>query len=415
MIYVGIDWADQAHRVFVTNDQAEVLLRFTFSHCAEGLEELRQRLAALEPNPRQVLCALERKGGLLIQALLSLGYQVYHINPKAVQRYRERTRPSGAKTDDIDAEALATALRTDRHRHHLLRALDPATQHLVQGTKLREQLTRERARILNQIRSALKAYYPLALRLFSSMETRVARAFVRRWPRPEALESLTRRQWDAFLEAHHYPLGKRAERLYERLQAPALVAAPPVSEAQSRWVLMLLDQLDLIDSERDALDRHITEALDEHERGSIFRSLPGAGDVLAARLLCAFAPCTGSSHNVALLRQLAGTAPVPKQSGKSRVVRMRHACQKDFRHTMHQFSFCSISQSGWARAYYDRRRAQGDGHNTALRKLGQQWIRIIVALIRTGQPYDEAVCAARAQARAQQQKRTEKRRKKKTS
>jgi len=82
-------------------------------------------------------------------------------------------------------------------------------------------------------------------------------------------------------------------------------------------------------------------------------------------------------------------------------------------HTMHQFAFCSISRSTWARAYYDRRRERGDGHNTALRKLAHQWIRIIVALIRTGQPYDEARYLARSQARSRERERAEKRQNKK--
>lgn len=389
MLYVGIDWSDQDHCVFVTNDSAESLLAFRFEHSAQGLAELQRKLAQHESDPTAILCAIERKSGLLVHSLLKCAYQVYHIPPKAASRYRERHHASGAKTDAIDARALAHALRTDRHRYQPLQPLDPLTAQIVELSVLRDRLTQSRVRLLNQLTAALKAYYPVALKLFSGPERQITQALLRRWPTPEALRAVSWPEWQAFLSERRYPAA-RAERLYARMQEPQLVAAEPVVQTYALWVLNTLDHLGVADRDLALLDERTQQACARHDRGKLFASLPGASTVLAPKLLRFFALATGASAEVDLLRMLAGTAPVPRTSGQSGPVRMRKACQQEFRTAVHQFAFLSTKRSAWARDYYARRRSQGDSHNTTLRKLGHIWVRIIVAMIRTHMPYDEA-------------------------
>ena len=398
MIYVGIDWADEHHAVFLTNDEAETLAQFTIEHSPAGLEALRARVAKREPDPAQVLCALERKTGLLAHALLELGYQVYHINPKVVDRYRDRHHVSGAKTDPIDGCALGHALRTDRHRFVPLRPLDELTQQVAELVKVREPLVRQRTRVVNQLTACLKGYYPVGLKLFSSVQTQIAQALLRQWPSPQALAQVSWADWQAFLKAHGYPAARGAK-VYERLQQPQLSACPAVVQAQGTYLIGLLDQLAAMQRALAEVDSQLAGALGAHERYPILISLPGASDALAARLLRFFAPTTGATADVDMLRALAGTAPVPWMSGKGGGVRMRRACQKDFRDTMHQFAFCSTQCSAWAQAYYRRHRNRGDKHAGALRKLAHHWIRIIVGMIRTATPYNEAIHLARARQR----------------
>ena len=162
MLYVGIDWRDKDHCVFVTDDFAGPLLAFRFEHTAQGLAEFQRRLAQHGTNPATVLCAIELKSGLLVHSLLHCGYQVYHIPPQAVRRYRDRHHSSGANTDPIDARALAHALRTDRHRHRPLQPLDPLIAQIVELSVLRDRLTRDRVRQLNKLTAA-----PKGLRFFA--------------------------------------------------------------------------------------------------------------------------------------------------------------------------------------------------------------------------------------------------------
>ncbi len=106
MLLVGVDWAEAQHAVCLLDPDGTVVRRLTIPHAAAGLARLREAIAAAEAEPAAVLVAIERPDGLLVDALLEAGYVVYALNPKAVDRYRERTRVAGGKTDPTDAGLL---------------------------------------------------------------------------------------------------------------------------------------------------------------------------------------------------------------------------------------------------------------------------------------------------------------------
>ena len=121
MLFVGVDWAETQHAACLLSAEGVVISRLQIAHSKVGLKRLREVIDAAEAEPSAVLVAIERPEGLLVEALLDAGYVVYALNPKAVDRYRERTRMAGGKTDPADAELLARVLLTDRDRHRPLR------------------------------------------------------------------------------------------------------------------------------------------------------------------------------------------------------------------------------------------------------------------------------------------------------
>jgi transposase len=120
MLLVGIDWAETEHAACLLSVQGRVLRRLRVGHDSAGVDRLTSVIGELEPEPTQVLVAIETAHGLLVSALLEAGYRLYAINPKSVERYRTRTRVARAKTDPADAELLARILLTDRERHRPL-------------------------------------------------------------------------------------------------------------------------------------------------------------------------------------------------------------------------------------------------------------------------------------------------------
>jgi transposase len=120
MLCVGVDWAEAQHAACLMDAGGRVIRRLTVAHTAAGLKGLHAAIRAVEPAPAEVQVAIERPDGLLVEGLLAAGYVVYALNPKAVERYRERTRVAGGKTDPADAELLARILVTDRDRHQAL-------------------------------------------------------------------------------------------------------------------------------------------------------------------------------------------------------------------------------------------------------------------------------------------------------
>jgi len=148
MLLVGVDWAEAQHAACLMRPDGTVVHRLTIPHSAAGLARLREAIVAVEVEPAGVLVAVERPDGLLVEALLDTGYVVYALNPKAVDRYRERTRVAGGKTDPADAELLARILVTDRDRHQPLRPSSPTVSAI--WSKLRRRpATRVRSRYLS--------------------------------------------------------------------------------------------------------------------------------------------------------------------------------------------------------------------------------------------------------------------------
>lgn len=88
MLCVGIDCASDHHDVCLTNVSAQTLAAFRITHGSQGFECLHRVTNEHQPEPQEVLVALETTRGLLIHDLLRSEYTVYAINPKAISRYK---------------------------------------------------------------------------------------------------------------------------------------------------------------------------------------------------------------------------------------------------------------------------------------------------------------------------------------
>jgi transposase len=182
----GIDWADQSHDVAITNEQAAKLAAFRIAHTKEGFDQLVGHLRELAATPAEIQVALERPDGLLVAALLEQGYAVYPINPKVVERYRDRYHPSGAKDDARDAQVLAHILRTDGERFRPLTPESDLAAELRLTVRAYQELLTEDVRLTNQLHSCLMDYYPVARELFSSLDAPISLAYLVAFPTPAA-------------------------------------------------------------------------------------------------------------------------------------------------------------------------------------------------------------------------------------
>ncbi len=167
MIYVGIDWADEHHDIVITDDSANTLDQFRIDHTPDGFALLHSHIANHQASPSLVLVAIETSRGLLVHELLQKGYTVYAINPKAVNRYKDRHVLSKAKSDALDALSLAHILRTDRHLFQPIKPLPEDYRLLDRLCGDLRKVVDEKSRVTNQVISCLKEFYPKALEIFS--------------------------------------------------------------------------------------------------------------------------------------------------------------------------------------------------------------------------------------------------------
>src|SRR4029077_9313536 len=114
--FVGIDWASQSHQVCLVDARGECLGERAVAHGGLGIEELCDWLIARTgATPEVIGVAIEMTQGPVVEALLERGFCVYGINPKQLDRFRDRFTVAGAKDDRRDAHVLGDSLRTDRH------------------------------------------------------------------------------------------------------------------------------------------------------------------------------------------------------------------------------------------------------------------------------------------------------------
>ena len=163
--FVGVDWGTQKHQACVTDADGEVVGERAFEHGGEGLSAMADWvLSVTDSEVAAVGVAIEVPRGPVVESLMERGFEVHSINPKQLDRFRDRISPSGAKDDRRDARVLASALRTDAHCLRRLEPTDPAIVALREWSRLSEDLTRERIRLANRMREQLWRYYPQFLK-----------------------------------------------------------------------------------------------------------------------------------------------------------------------------------------------------------------------------------------------------------
>jgi transposase len=388
----GFDWARRSdHQLVVVDRAGRVVLSLRFADDAAGWAELRERVAAFPA----LAVAIETNCGPVVERLLDLGLAVYPMNPKAAERYRDRKAPAGAKDDALDAWSFADALRTDGHGWRPLAPQDPLTAELRLLCRDEVKLIGQRTALVLQLQAALHEYYPAALRAFDDWTMPGAWEFVIAFPDPHRLASAGRRKWERFLHAH---------KLYRPQTAPGRLetfagaeaggkASPAVAAAKSLLAVTLARQLCLLESQLGEYRERIAGLFRDHPDGGCFGSLPGAGPKLAPRLLGEFGADRRVFESAEAVQCYAGTAPVTRQSGRSRAVAARHACNKTLRATVHLWADLSRRGCAWAEAYYRKKKADGMSHAAALRCLGQRWLKILWKMWQTGSRYDEALHA----------------------
>jgi transposase len=322
---LGLDWADQKHDLWLRPADGTKSEHLRLEQTPEALHEWAAKLGE-RFGRRRVAIGIETSRGPVISALLAYDFIVFFpINPKALKDYRAAFSVSGAKDDRTDAMLLEEFVRLHRDK---LRALEPDTEltrKLGGLTENRRRLVDERTRLVNQVHSLLKTYYPLAETLMDGhMTTPMAADFLARWPELAVLQRAEAKTLRAFFYQHN---SRGAQKMEGRLAAVKTARALTRDEAiivpARHLVVALAGMLKALHQAIADLDKDIAQTFNEHPDAGLFRSLPGAGPALAPRLLVAFGTRRDRFASAAEVAQFYGIAPVVKQSGNTKTTHMR--------------------------------------------------------------------------------------------
>jgi transposase len=395
LLFVGDDWAEAHHDVEIQDETGRRLARRKLPQGVAGMGQLHALLAEHLPadvGPDQVVVGIETDRGPWVQALVAAGYQVFAINPLSAARYRERHVTSGAKSDPGDAKVLADLVRTDRRHHRPIAGDSELAEAVKVLARAHQGLIWTRQRQVNALRSTLREFYPAALLAFDDLGSREGLAVLAKAPTPEQGKALRITQIEAALRAagRQRNLRLTAEAISAALRTEQLTALPMVAQAFGATVAAHVAVTAELVRQTAAVEAKLTASFEQHPSAEILRSLPGLGVVLGARVLAEFGDDPHRYADAKARKNYAGTAPITRASGKSRVVLARYARNRRLADALYQWAFSALTRSPGARALYDAQRARGATHHAALRALANRLVGILHGCLRHGTTYDEA-------------------------
>lgn len=398
--FVGIDWGTQTHRIAVMNRNGRVIEQFNAEHSGEGLVVLVNRLKQQTAcDTALVAIGIEVAWGALVETLVESGFTVFSINPKQVDRFRDRFTVAGAKDDARDALVLASSLLTDRHSYKRVEIDSPDLLRLRELSRFQDELKVELRRTTNRLWQQLHRYYPQMLSISPAADDRLMWDLLEAAPTPAVGAKISSLRVQRILKANRIRRFT-ADKLLSALKTAPLALAPGAAEAACEHVLLLLPQVKLLDEQLREVGNRIKNLLTAMTEANavtsmppcdagLILSIPGIGPAVAAALLTeASRPIRERDYES--LRCYAGTAPVTRQSGKRKTVGMRQACSPRLRNAVFHWATSSLCCDSRSRRQYDALRAAGHLHARALRGLADRLLSVLIALLKTQKTFDRA-------------------------
>jgi transposase len=395
VLFIGDDWAEAHHDIEIEDEAGRVLARRRLPEGLAGITMLHELVAEhLDPaaEPDQVLIGIETERGPWVQALLAAGYVVFAINPLQVARYRERHSPSGAKSDAADAHLLAEIVRLDRAHHRRIAGDSEIAEHVKIATRAHQSMIWSRVRHVNTLRSLLREYYPAALAAFGTdLAGRDALAVLAAAPSPDLGRRLSQSRIETLLRraGRQRNISSTAATIRAALTSEQLTARPGVIPAYTASASALLAVLSTMAAQTEVLAGQVEQGFGQHPDVEIYRSQPGLGVILGARVLAEFGDDPGRYVDAKARKNYSGMSPITKASGTKRVVLARFARNRRLGDALLLQGFAALNNSPGARAFYDRQRARGATHYQALRTLANRLVGILHGCLRTHTLYDE--------------------------
>lgn len=394
MVFLGVDWAEEHHDVCLLDEQGKVLGRARVANSLEGVSRIHALIADHSDEPDTVVVGIETDRGLLVQALVAAGYQIFAINPLAVDRYRDRHSVSGAKSDAADAKVLADLVRTDRNNHRLVAGDSQQVEAVKLLARAHQGLVHSRQRQVNQLRSALREFYPAALEAFKDdLGGRDAVAILEYAPTPARGRSVSQAKIISALRkaGRERNLEPRAVELQGILRQPHLEQPALLVAAYGLIVKSSVQMIRELNAQIATLEEELTKSFELHPDAELYLSLPGLGFVLGARVIGEFGDDPNRYLDAKGRRAYSGMAPITKASGTRHVVLARYARNRQLADACYLWAFASLKGSAGAHHYYRALRGRGKSHNQALRALGSRWVSILHGCLRHRTPYSEDV------------------------
>lgn len=399
LFFAGIDWGRASHQLCVVDRNGSIVGEAVFEHTGKGLCEMAEWILGMSDlTTNNVSVSIEVTHGPVVESLLERGFGVYSINPKQLDRFRDRFSPSGAKDDRRDARVLAEALRTDSRHLRRLEPKDPDITVLRELLRTREELVGERTRLINRFRQLLWSYYPQFNELAGDTVQPWLIELWERVPTPETARAIRRSTVGKLLKRHRI---RRidAEGVLKILCSVEINLQEATVSSRVTHIRTIVERMKVADCQLGETESLIESTIgiiasrkdaEKTKPGDIeiLRSVPGVGTIVLGTLL-------GEAYDMLCrrdygsLRCFAGTAPVTKQSGKARYVIRRRAASRRLTGAVYHLARVAVLHDPASRTRYKSLRARGLSHARCLRTVGDRLLMVCCSLLKKGELFDK--------------------------
>jgi transposase len=401
-LWVGIDWGNHTHQVCVVDHQRRVLFERSVKHSGEAIGKLADDLIErADGDASKIAVSIETPHGAIIETLLERGMVAFSINPKQLDRFRDRHTIAGAKDDRRDAYVLAESLKTDTWLFRPIILGSAEIVELREVVRMHEDLKHLINIQGNRLSNQVHRYYPQLLNLGSVYKDTWLWDVFELASGPHKAKTLRREEVEKILRRHRIQR-ITAHQVIETLSSPPLRVAPGVVSACEQHITMLVPLLRMAISKRMECKKKLQAMLMQlcepvsnekgeptHSDAAILMSFPGTGTIVGATIL-AEASQPIAERNLPRLRALAGVAPVTRQSGKSRYVVRRLARNAQLAEAVFHWARVGSQTESRTKEHYKRLRAAGHRHGRALRGVADRLLSTLTTLLRRGELYDPA-------------------------
>lgn len=393
-LFVGDDWAEDHHDVELMDGSGRRLAKVRLPEGVAGMARLHamigDQLGETDDEDAEVIIGIETDRGPWVAALVAAGYTVMAVNPLQAAEFRRRLGVSGAKSDAGDAHVLADMVRTHSHELRPVAGDSERAEAVKVVARTHKTLIWERTRHTQRLRHALRDYFPAALEAFTDLDAADTLELLAKAPTPAQAARLTLAQISAALKrARRRDVAGKAAGIQAALRAEQLGQPEVVAAAYAASIQALIAVLTVLNNQITTLQGQVDAHFGQHPAAEIILSQPGLGVVCGARVLAEFGDDPHRYASAKARKNYAGTSPITKASGKKKVALARFIHNDRLIDALMTQAFAALKVSPGARAYYDRQRARGAGHNPALRQLANRLVGILHGCLKTGTLYNE--------------------------
>lgn len=385
-MFVGFDLGNEKHALCVVDEDGKVIVERTVQNDWGALAALLPAMSKVGVDDASAVdVAIEDRHCALVDALVAHGFRVFTINPKQVDRFRDRFTVAGAKDDRRDAFVLASTLRSDGALYRAVTVLDDTTIALRSLAASIDAVDEDFRRSANQLRALVLRCWPALLSLCAGADEP--------W------------FWELIVEAMTVPvdddrLGELLKKHKKRrltvkhlravLDAKRLPISASVATSNFREMTRTIERLVLLRAQRrtTVVERaHLLDGAKSKDKAKpsdvdILLSAPGCGPQTTTTLMTTILPALKSKDGLGLARAVAGVAPVTRRSGKSELVAMRYACNAKLRNALHHAAAAAALWDPKFKSRYQSLRAAGHSHGRALRSIGDGLLKLLTSMLR---------------------------------